>query len=59
MLDIYQDKRFSIPQFIYDKKQKIVGQVSVDDNGVFHVRRATLKHNDWGEWVAVKNVPHI
>lgn len=49
--DIYQDESFSTPQFVYNKKLKVVAQISVDDDGCLWVREATLKHDNWGEWV--------
>jgi len=52
--DVYQDERFSTPQFVYDKKGRFVAQVCTDENGDVWVRKATHIHNDWGEWVNVK-----
>jgi hypothetical protein len=50
----------STPQYIYDSKQRLVGQVRVDEDGNFYIRRATLKHNDWSLWydvdLSAKNV---
>tara|TARA_R110002096_G_C14317713_1_gene700104 strand:- start:240 stop:455 length:216 start_codon:yes stop_codon:yes gene_type:complete len=56
--DIYQDERFSTPQFIYNKRQDIVGQVSIGDDGFVWFREATIKHEDWGLWVKTEKLTY-
>ena len=53
--DVYQDKLFSPPQYVYNKKCSVIAQISISDDGCLWFREASPKHNEWGGWIKKHN----